>query len=96
MNLFKLACLIAPAMRRRRSVGLAVEVIEKRLALSPTLPLPPPHSASAAALATEKPIFPSGPCYPNGPCAIQGPAKYPVGPLRSAGVSELPNGPCGN
>ena len=51
MNLTTLAHRLWPTARRRRSTGLAVESIERRLALSLTLPLPPPHVPSMVAAA---------------------------------------------
>ncbi|MFI5457669.1 MAG: hypothetical protein ACHRXM_19685 [Isosphaerales bacterium] len=57
MNLTSLAHRLRRTKRRRRSIGLAVESIERRLAPSPALPVPPPHVPSmvAAALPHEAP-----------------------------------------
>ncbi len=46
MNLTTLQHRLWRTTRRRRSTGLAVESIEKRLALSTALPLQPPHVPS--------------------------------------------------
>ena len=57
MNLITWTRRPRPATRGRRATGLAVESIEKRLAPSPTLPLPPPHVMSTVAKFT-----PPDPC----------------------------------
>jgi hypothetical protein len=44
MNMIALVRRPRRAPRPRRCSGLAVEAIERRLAPSPTLPLPPPHA----------------------------------------------------
>jgi hypothetical protein len=71
MNLMTWTRRPRPAARRRRAAGLAVESIEKRLAPSPTLPLPPPHVLIVATKFT-----PPDPCVrlspsftPPDPCA---------------------------
>jgi hypothetical protein len=71
-----------PAARRRRATGLAVESIEKRLAPSPTLPLPPPYAPSTVAQFT-----PPDPCarssfsfIPPDPCARPVPGFQPPDP----------------
>jgi hypothetical protein len=46
MSLTMLTQRLRPTTRPRRSIALAFESIEKRLAPSPTLPLPPPHLSS--------------------------------------------------
>jgi hypothetical protein len=46
MNLLTWTRRLRRSTRRRRSTGLAVESIEKRLAPSPTIPLPPPQVSS--------------------------------------------------
>jgi hypothetical protein len=66
--------------RRVNRCRLAVEPMEERLALSPTLPLPPPepvpvvvsiHPAQPVALAPgslpQTPIYPVGPIHPPEP-----------------------------
>jgi hypothetical protein len=51
MNLTTLKHRLWRTRRRRRSTGLAVDSIERRLALSSTLPLQPPHVPSVVAAA---------------------------------------------
>jgi len=58
------------APRPRRCSRLAVEAIEKRLAPSPTLPLPPPHDPGLVASFT-----------PPGPCAKPAASFYPPDPI---------------
>ena len=67
--------------RPRRPVRLAVETMEHRLVLSPTLPLPPPHAAIVVAE------------FPTGPVRSQVVSYYPIGPVRSQVVSYFPIGP---
>ena len=52
MNLTTLKHPLCRTTRRRRSTGLAVESIERRLALSSTFPLQPPHVPSVVAAAS--------------------------------------------
>jgi hypothetical protein len=59
---------IPQKVRPRRRVWLAVESIEDRLLLSPTLPLPPPH-VEIIQLA-----------YPNGPIGGHVVSAYPGNP----------------
>jgi hypothetical protein len=75
MNLLNPFGRLGPTVRPRRLACLAIEVMEGRLALSPTLPLPPPHVPSVVA------NFPSGPCFPSDPCASQVRGNDPVGPI---------------
>jgi hypothetical protein len=58
-----------PARRRPRAARLSVESIEKRLAPSPTLPLPPPHVPNTVAKFT-----------PPDPCARLSPSFAPPDP----------------
>ncbi len=70
MNLVTLTRRPRRTARRRRSTNLAVESIEKRLAPSPTLPLPPTHVPStAASLAPPEPCAMPAPSFaPPEPC----------------------------
>ena len=52
MNLTTSAHRLRRPTRRRRPTGLAVESIERRLAPSPTLALPPPHVPNMVAAAS--------------------------------------------
>jgi hypothetical protein len=88
MNLIQLAPRIQRSARRKRRACLAVESMENRLALSPTVPLPPPHVASVLA------NIPSGPCYPSGSLMSHGPSAFPTGPCTGQGPSAIPTGPC--
>jgi hypothetical protein len=71
------------AARPRRRASLAVESIERRLAPSPTLPLPPPHVPSVAVN-----FEPPDPCArlapsvePPDPCAQLAPTFFPPKPI---------------
>jgi hypothetical protein len=88
MTLINLVRPLRPASRRERSVCLAVEPMESRLVLSPTLPLPPPHAATVLA------SIPNGPCLPTGPCTSQVWSGFPNGPCASHVSENLPSGPC--
>jgi hypothetical protein len=88
MNLINPFGPLGRTARRRRIACLAVEAMESRLVLSPTLPLPPPHATSFVA------NLPNGPCLPSGPCASQVSTIYPSGPCTSQALSNFPNGPC--
>jgi hypothetical protein len=80
MNLMSLTRRQRPTARRPRFASVAVEAMEKRLTLSPTLPLPPPIAASVVANFKSVQSIPNGPCIPNGPPASQLACNIPTGP----------------
>jgi len=84
------------AERRIRRTALTVEALEKHLALSPTLPLPPPGPVDAAVT-----FHPPQPCvsqglsfHPPNPCISQGLRFEPPDPCISQGPSYHPPSPC--
>jgi hypothetical protein len=75
MNLMTWTRRPRPAARRRRAAGLAVESIEKRLAPSPTLPLPPHVPSTVANFAPPDLCARLSPSFtPPDPCARPAPS----------------------
>jgi hypothetical protein len=105
MNSYKLTRALPTRARRPRKARLAVEAMEQRLALSQTLPLPPPAVASLVANYPSGPAIPTGPCIPSGPCiptglcvangppASQFSSDYPQGPVHGLLPGSYPTGP---
>jgi hypothetical protein len=81
MNLMTWTRRTRPATRRRRAARVSVELIEERVAPSPTLPLPPPHVLSTVATFA-----------PPDPCARLSPSFQPPDPcVRLAPSIKLPD-----
>jgi hypothetical protein len=91
MNLLTRTRRPRPAARRRRAAGLAVESIEKRLAPSPTLPLPPPHVSGLVAH-----VQPPDPCAAGGGAGKVrlSPSFEPPDPCARLAPSFQPPDPC--
>ncbi|MGO9470483.1 MAG: hypothetical protein ACLQIB_06265 [Isosphaeraceae bacterium] len=84
------------ADRQVHRCALTVEALEKHLALSPTLPLPPPGPVVALVA-----YHPPQPCisqglsfHPPNPCISQGPSLEPPDPCISQGLASHPPSPC--
>jgi hypothetical protein len=69
--------------RPRRRVGLAVETMEDRLVLSPTLPLPPPHVESIQL------------AYPAHPTGVPVVRAFPANPVGGYVAIAYPPHPAG-
>src|SRR5262249_33614649 len=90
---------VAPGGTPARYAGLAIEALEKHLALSPTLPLPPPHVPSPALDFLPSPPPTPAPAMgalaragsvvtimePPDPCSTVGPRFAPPDPCFSLG-----------
>jgi hypothetical protein len=92
--------------RRSRHARVCVEIMEKLVVLSPTLPLPPPHAPTVVVQfhppqPCSQITTPPDPCnqmglamHPPEPCIRTGPSAEPPDPCIAMGVASHPPNPC--